>query len=549
MGTIRFFSVVLALLLSAPLATASYNNIKDSSRLSWEKLKKMIEHNGLKSVEKTLNLVKDTHPEFFRNYVLMYHSRSLQGSSFENPRAILFDRSGQFIFSFNGNRLQRGFNRLEIMQFQKGENRFEFREVIFSDSGEVTFSGPNPAKCMVCHQDVNRTNIDPRPNWEPYNIWPGAYGSNSGRLYTSKHEKNQPRFQRMDTLMLENMEREKEELEKFFAKTYPEHPRYQLLEAKSYDPDFTTEITQILANLNFRRVSRIITEEWAQVYEYLEPAVWGVAKCGKLLVSEETYQWIQRSWPKPEYWGEETLLSHPPIKTKGEILEDLLSNGFVGTEMDNISQKGLSKAADVMYERQFERQKDYYSIDPTRGLHHLFEPLGISTADWSMDFKTEGRLAFRERLGTPSNTKQTFYKALQEVTGIRVHKMSCKELGKKSEENFARLKSSPLFQELMAQKKENELKKSVPIIRRCVRCHASDDPAIPSIAFDNPEKLKSQLKGPALYSKRNLLDEIRYRLSDYAKESERMPMGPIVSKQQRQDLVEYLEKVVSNTSL
>lgn len=541
MEAFKVVFMMLILFVSASTATADYNDISDSSGLSWETLKEIIESDGLTSVEETLASVKNKHPEFFKNYILMYHSRSLQGSSFENPRAILFDRSGQFVFSFNGNRRQRGYDRLEIMQFRQGNNRFEFREVIFSSTGDVTFSEANPAKCMVCHQDANRTNIDPRPNWEPYNIWPGAYGSNSGRLYTSKYETTQPRFQRMDALMLENMGREKEELAKFFEKTQPEHERYQLLDADAYDSHFTVDITQIFASLNFRRIARIMTEEWAAVYKYLEPAIWGVAKCGKLMVTNETYKWIQQNWPKPEYWEETSVLSHPPIKTKNQILSELRRDSGPGTVGDGFSQEELSSMAESMYLRQFERQKDYYSIDPTRGLHHLFEPLGISTADWSMDFKTDGRLAFRERFGTPGDPRKTFYSALQEVTGNSGRELSCKELGISAEENFKRLKNSPMFAELMVMKKENKLRKSAPIIGRCTKCHTSGDPSIPQIHFNDPEKLKAELKGSALYSSRGLMDEIRYRLGDYAKENERMPLGPIVSKKQRRDLVEYLE--------
>ena len=540
MGTFKYLLALVVFCLT-PITAFSYNNQAKSSDLSWESLKAMIEYDGLTTVEDTLAAVKQKHPEFFEKYILMYHSRSLQGSSFENPRAILFDSSAQFVFSFNGNKRQRGFDRLEIMQFRKDTNRFEFREVIFSSKGEVTFSEPNPAKCMVCHQDAHRSNIDPRPNWEPYNIWPGSYGSNSGRLETNAYEINQPRFQRMDALMLENMSREKEELEKFFSNVQPEHDRYKLLEKESYDSHLTVDITQFFANLNARRIARIMTEEWAEVYKYLEPTVLGVIKCGKLMVTEENYQWIQANWPKREYYEESWKLSHPAIKSKSQIRSELMSHGF-GGEMQGMELDDIDDWVESAYKKQFERLNDYYSVDPTRGLHHVFEPFGISTADWSMDFKTDGRFAFRERFGTPGNTKMTLYNGLKDVTGFGEYKkMNCKELGAKAEEGYAALKASPLFTELMVLKKENELKASAPIIGRCVKCHTSDDPAIPPISFDDPEKLKEELKGGAMYSTRNLMDEIRYRLGDYAKENERMPMGPIVSKQQRQDLVSYLE--------
>ena len=74
---------------------------------------------------------------------------------------------------------------------------------------------------------------------------------------------------------------------------------------------------------------------------------------------------------------------------------------------------------------------------------------------------------------------------------------------------------------------------------RCARCHVDPDPGIPPIAFDQPATLASSLKAEG-YSHGTLLDEIAYRTSDMALDSEQMTPGVRLTSEERDALLEYL---------
>ncbi len=532
-----------ATLAQAQNAGQGYYNIAGQSNFSFDKMKSLIETEGLSNIESTLEATKKYYPEFFDNYILMYHSRSLQGSSFDAPRALLFDRSGHFVFSFNGKASQRGYDKIEVMQFREQENRFEFREITFTEGGRPQFSEPNPAKCMVCHQDSNRKNTDPRPNWEPYNIWPGAFGSNSGRMDpVSRYNRSEPQFKTADPLIFENMEVENDKAKDFFSQIQPKHPRYRFLNAEKFDSHMTVDFTQMIANLNARRVIRIVQNEWADYYKFIEPAFVGVIMCGEFMVKPEIYEWMKNNWPFPEIANGKVYLERPPIKSVIEIRRALVDRS--SGQMSDLSPREIDELANRMYARQFEMRKNYMSVTVSQGLHHLFEPFGISTKDWSTDFMTDGRLAFRERFGTPSNTQDTFRAAFRKVSQNKYEKYICSELGVLAEKGVEDLMKSDLFKKLQEEKLQRELGANASILQRCVKCHTSNDSYIPYIAFDDPEQLKNQLGQRSMYSSRILIDEVRYRLGSYAKNEERMPLGPPVSQKQRDDVVNYLESLL-----
>lgn len=138
------------------------------------------------TIQQTLHLVKERYPSFFDNYVVAYDSRSLHGSSFENPRAIAFSDDAKTILTFNGDQNQNGYERLEIMCFNDRKKTFEFRDIAFpreainaeelQDIPESMRNEPfvispingHPDRdCRMCHGDP------PRPNWDTYNLWPG----------------------------------------------------------------------------------------------------------------------------------------------------------------------------------------------------------------------------------------------------------------------------------------------------------------------------------------------------------------------------------------
>lgn len=115
--------------------------------------------------------------EHRRNYTLAFDSQSLQGSSHDNPRAILFGRTAQFILTFNGDPAQQHHQVIEVMQFREDRDVFELYSIDFSGDAP-RFSGPNPEVCAGCHGSP------PHPIWSSYEYgdretshWPGFYGS------------------------------------------------------------------------------------------------------------------------------------------------------------------------------------------------------------------------------------------------------------------------------------------------------------------------------------------------------------------------------------
>lgn len=122
-------------------------------------------------------LVAGLPEEYKESYTLVYHSQSLQGASYDNPRAVLFGRTAQLILTFNGTPSQAFYNDIEAMQFREGSESFELYSIGFSH-GSASVSGPDPAICSSCHSSP------PHPIWSSYEYgvrktghWPGVYGS------------------------------------------------------------------------------------------------------------------------------------------------------------------------------------------------------------------------------------------------------------------------------------------------------------------------------------------------------------------------------------
>lgn len=176
---------------TAPVKIASDQN------LDFRKFKNLLIDQNINSVESALPILANKFPDYLTFNTLMYASLSIQESSFEEPRVIVFGPEARFIFSFDGNENQAGGREFETVQYSKTRHEFEFREVIFKypgfdksaldlEANEVEFqnqnlvvSTANPAKCQMCHGQITR------PLWPTYYLWPGAYGSDDDQLEMS----------------------------------------------------------------------------------------------------------------------------------------------------------------------------------------------------------------------------------------------------------------------------------------------------------------------------------------------------------------------------
>lgn len=159
-----------------------------ASDFTYEDLETLIISQQLRSIDSVLPKLP---PMMLSNYTLMYASGSLQGASFQNPRVILFGANARLTCAFNGDPSQAGYDTLECFQFRDADRKFDFRQIQFPTEqnglSDVKFSAPNRTadgsiSCTSCHS------TDPRPNWDQYNTWHGAYGSGDDVLYENYNE-------------------------------------------------------------------------------------------------------------------------------------------------------------------------------------------------------------------------------------------------------------------------------------------------------------------------------------------------------------------------
>lgn len=484
-----------------------------------------IKDHNVTTLEQALALVPET---FYNNYVLMYRSRSLQDASPIYPRAILFGRTAKFIMAFNGHEEQKGFNNLEMIQYREATNKWEFRELTFFKDKAPVVSEANPKKCLECHQSPKRQNIDPRPNWEPYNFWPGAYASVDDTLdpvlkkpYQDfvSGEKNYligtlARFLPQDFILVEEQSHELENLRHFFSTLKSSHPRYQFL--KEFNKRDPLHLTKATVALNMRRVARLIKEELGEslfsIYKY---AVIGIAHV-------KTYQNSnQLRFACNELYLPPSLLDRHlnKVRLHKSIPEQAYRRTHQGASWD----LSFEAATDI-----------------------LMTPFGINTDDWSMDFKTDGRFSVLDRFSSPHHSQTQFRDALESVyAGDPALQMPCAAIKEESLRSLSLEENVSVIAEAMSRSQDISLSTPQrPLIQRCISCHVHEtySEQAPFIPFDDFSRLKPLLD-EAKYSRGTLYQEILYRISDHVPLKDQMPPSGGVDREQRDTLIEQLSNL------
>lgn len=497
----------------------SYESDMDfDDQISIDSFKESIELNNADTVEKALSLVPK---DFFENYVLVYRSRSLQDSSFEYPRVIAFGKSARFVLAFNGHKDQKGFNSIETIQFRENEQKWEFSEITFSGNGLPTFE-TNPTKCLECHQSPSRTDIDMRPNWEPYNFWPGVYGSVDDTIepklkkelqWSQDHGTNLhgvlARFVEDDFFLVDEQSQEQESL-KYFEENIKtkSDSRYRFLgEFSTRDP---LNLTKSLVRLNMFRVARLMKQNLGEHFPIYKYALFGLGSA--------SYQ----SSRNLKFRCSEFYLSGEPLQLHLNYLGDL----------------------QVEPDQYLKPSNSYWRTDLAVALDIIFKPLGISTKDWSMDFKTNGRFAFQNRYGSPADSFEHLREAMLRVYGNEpASELSCDELEERSLNATQSFYDSGEMERLFEATASTPALPQKPLIQRCINCHVGyDDVLAPYIPFNNPMLLKAKL-GETTYKRGSLLDEIKYRTGSHAKRNEQMPPAGQVDPELRREFIEYIESL------
>jgi hypothetical protein len=202
-------------------------------------------------------------PQDYRDhYALMYESHSLQQATPAEPRVISFGTDGSLILAFNsGDPALRGSDTVELIQFNPAQTNYSFYEISKSSTGKLELSSQT-TKCEACHQSD-----DPRPNWQAYDNWPGAYGSLDDQLASVPTEQTNYAS---------------------FVKTAANNPRYAVLTSiaattptPSEPIEFTgapnDDLTNSVAQWNYMRAARLVraTKDYSS-YKY---AILGSASC------------------------------------------------------------------------------------------------------------------------------------------------------------------------------------------------------------------------------------------------------------------------------
>ena len=138
-------------------------------------------------------------PALRSRYVLMRESRSAQEASAAAPRALLYTADASFVLTFNGEPGGPESGAIETLEFDPCTRSFRLRELAFaaaagaSDGGPVaTASEVNPSRCLACHGS------DPRPIWDSYPVWPGAFGEVEGASKTAREDQAFAAFERSE---------------------------------------------------------------------------------------------------------------------------------------------------------------------------------------------------------------------------------------------------------------------------------------------------------------------------------------------------------------
>lgn len=457
-------------------------------------LLKTIKSKKLKTIESVIN---ELPPEMKnQDYVLMYRSRSLQEATPEAPRAILYTPTASLILSFNGgDKNKKGSNTIEAIQFRRDQKKFEFHEITFDNIHTGSSSGPNPSKCLECHQSPTRKTVDMRPNWEPYSTWIGAFGSATGDFSSTPLKDRYDIVKRIlpqDVAALAEQASEFDFFKRYINDIAPSHPRYKLL--GKFNLNAPTDLTEHLSILNFQRVARLISEE-KNIYPLYKEALALLTKC---------------------FYDSETMLNIPAMKWHFSF-----------------------------------SYPQYYDFSPSQShLHNvssflttLFEPLGVDTSDWSMDFGTGGRFALQERFGTPSNPAEMFRYAWYNVLpdSAELNQLSCQKLN-----DIASTKLTEAFQKGVQQKIREERLVPLPqpqdIANRCARCHADRASGAPQISFNHPSLLAREL-GEFNLNSGTLFEEVLYRTSDMAPQAIQMPPAHRLSAGERNIFIQYLKEL------
>jgi len=160
-----------------------------------------------------------------------------------------------------------------------------------------------------------------------------------------------------------------------------------------------------------------------------------------------------------------------------------------------------------------------------------------------MDFGTDGRLAFLERFGLPTETYNAMQWAMTDVvasSGKAVHDDDCATLAPAANQQLQDLLAGDGFAALEGAAWKQPAVSAKKVCRSCHDAHSKEAPPIP---FENDALLATALQKDG-YPHGTLLKEIVWRMSDHTSATEQMPPRQMLPYDTREVFLQELYDLV-----
>lgn len=504
-------------------AACSFMAAASSAGPATERLAQLIAERQVSSVERALDLL----PYSLRaHFALVFRSRSLQQASLANPRVILFGDDARFVVTFNGQADQRGFDSLEVMEYDDQESRFEFREIKFpggaTPTGRVLVSEPDPAKCGACHGHPAR------PIWDTHPSWPGAFGEQyhaplgqaeqDGLDLFLSAQPTHPRFQALKNVRI-------------FADPNTFAPTAKFLYSGTETEPPNAALSRLFGALNARSIAHELAS--APTFATYRYALLGALSkdCGSI----------------GDYFSEAFFAELAP----GLASFAERSRRVTAQQLDLKRLRLLTGAHGLP----FRPSSDVEQLVPFRYLVEAL--LGVSTAQWTLalekdtyDFSSPQSPSDeldRQLLAIVAGSDASILD-LAALRDLGAGQKYCRYLQARSSAATKELRAGDALGAARLRVAAHAARHETPpapgrpaALRSCIACHQGD--VARSLPFASPQALGESLSGRG-YPHGTLLNEIVFRLSPQAGQ-ERMPRGANLPDEDRTALEDYFRALAS----
>ncbi len=479
--------------------------------LGFASLQTLISERAITTVD---DLVKALPEPLRAQYTLVFHSRSLQGANYANPRVVLFGYDATLVVTFNGDPAEGGYDSVETVEFDAATDSFRFREIQFNGTGTPpTVSDVNPHRCGLCHGSPAR------PIWDTPPSWPGVYGERYLRGLSSEEAKGireflaiQPTHPRFRSLIAPGR--------------FAERDTYVTSSAAGYNGHLTeppnARLSSLLARLNARAImGRLASSPGYVSHRYVLLAA-AEGDCGPL---DEFYPRSLRA----------------PLGV--QLREYLASHARIDAQQDAAKSRRLGKT-DAL------RSRATRPVDMGKLRFVVERGLGGSTDSWTLALESNtfdlaappDTWSVREALFQEVATADGALADLRSYRTFAPSDAYCRLLAERSRQALEDWYASQPAILPVATPNDSGVRivaaiegGAPPAIRLCATCHTGE--IAPQIPFGSPGELALRLGGGGFPHGR-LLDEVLYRLSEAAGDK-RMPRGTLLAAEQVQALKSY----------